>query len=366
MFGLAVDPTNTNNVVAGDSAGAIYRSADAGTSWTRVYAGKGRVLTITFDPLAPSVLLAGTLNGGAVMSKDSGAHWSATSGLESRSVNAVAFARDVMFAATDHGVYTSADGARWSASALNSGVVQAIAVLAINNPVRVVAGGASSAGTLAMYMSTDGGATWSALAPAVTGTFITKLAAGPVPQAGKARPLIVGTNTGLFISADNASSFTALSGAQLLPSVDYTQAAFTASHFDRFYVASDGGGSAAGGVWATADSGQHFSSLQPPTGSVTALALSSDELPILYVATLGGAGQAPALWAYRDTGGTPQGPFGTPSPSASAARTSTPGPSIGDELRSLVGSPAPYIGIGALALLVILLAAISHFRSRRR
>src|SRR5581483_9238317 len=242
VFGLAVDPTNTNNVVAGDSAGAIYRSADAGTSWTRVYAGKGRVLTITFDPLAPSVLLAGTLNGGAVMSKDSGAHWSATSGLESRSVNAVAFARDVMFAATDHGVYTSADGARWSASALNSGVVQAIAVLAINNPVRVVAGGASSAGTL-----------------------ITKLAAGPVPQAGKARPLIVGTNTGLFISADNASSFTALSGAQLLPSVDYTQAAFTASHFDRFYVASDGGGSAAGGVWATADSGQHFSSLQPPT-----------------------------------------------------------------------------------------------------
>lgn len=366
VFGLAVDPTNTSNVVAGDSAGAIYRSSNAGTTWSRVYAGKARILTISFDSLSPTTVIAGTLNGGAVISKDGGGHWSATAGIENRTVDAVAFARNVIFVATDRGVFTSTAGSTWSASGLSTGVIQAVAVLAINDPVRVVAGGSSATGTVAMSMSADGGATWSALAPAITGTFITRLVAGPLPQGSNTRPLIVGTNTGLFISPDNGSNFKALSGAQLLPSVDYTQAAFSGGHFDRFYVASDGGGSSAGGVWATADSGQHFSSLKPPEGSVTALALSSDEQPIVYVATLDGASSAPSLWAYRDTGGTPQGPFATPSPSASGARTNPPGPSLVDRLRSLAGSPAPYIGIGLLAVLVIVLAAVSHFRSRRR
>ena len=365
VFGLAVDPTNTSDLLAGDSAGAIFRSSNAGTTWSRVYGGNSRVLTISFDPLNPTIVIAGTLRQGAVISTDGGAHWSATNGLAGHAVDAVAFAREAMFAATDHGVFRSADGMSWSQSGLDS-AVQAIAVLAVSDPIRVVAGGSTANSTVAMYMSSDGAATWSSIAPAVTGTFITRLASGPVRPGANIRPLIVGTNTGLFISSDNGSSFTALSGAQLLPSIDYTQAAFAGGHFDRFYVGSDGGGSNAGGVWATADSGQHFSSLRPPAGSVTALALSSDEQPVLYVATLGVASQSPNLWAYRDTGGLPQGPFGTAIPSASAARTSPAGPSLLDELRALGASPAPYIGIGVIALLVILLAAVSHFRSRRR
>ena len=199
-----------------------------------------------------------------------------------------------------------------------------------------------------------------------SGTIITRLATGPLAAGGTVRPLVAGTNTGLFISSDNGATFKALSGAQLLPSVDYTQAQFTKAHFDRFYTASDGGGGGAGGLWATADSGQHFSSLQPPIASITALAVSSDEQPVVYVATFRASDHTSAMWAFHDTGGTPQPPSGTPTPPATAARTNPPAATLGDLLRSLASSQVPYIAVGVIALLVILLAAVSQFRSRRR
>lgn len=365
MFGLAVNPTNTSLLIAGDSNGSIYRSSDAGSTWSAVHSGKSPVLTIGFDSLNPNIVLAGTQNTGVLISKDAGAHWSTTTGMEGRGVRAVAFAQQLMVAATDHGVYLSADGTSWSASTL-TGSIDAVAVLAVNPPVRIVAGGDSATGAVPMWVSADAGLTWSNLSAAISGTIVTRIASGPLPASSSVRPMVVGTNTGLFISSDNGSSFKTLSGAQLLPSIDYTQAAFTGSHFDRFYVASDGGGGKSGGLWATADSGQHFSSLQPPINSITGLAVSSDEQPVLYVATFHAADHTAKLWAYRDTGGAPQGPFGTPSPTASAARTSPPGTSLGDLLRSLASSQAPYIALGVIALGVILLAAITQFRSRRR
>lgn len=366
IFGLAVNPTNAAQLIAGDSVGSIYRSTDAGTSWSKVYAGKSSVLVMAFDPLNPNVALAGTQGGGAVISKDGGAHWSSSPGMEKRAVRAVAFAQALMVAATDAGVYLSTDGTAWTASTLKGVSVDAIAVAAVNPPVRIVAGGDSTSGTVPMWVSSDGGATWNAESPAISGTIITRLSAGPLPVGGTVRPLVAGTNTGLFISSDNGATFKALSGAQLLPSIDYTQVQFTTSHFDRFYIASDGGGGGAGGLWATADSGQHFSSLQPPIASITALAVSSDEQPVLYVATFRASDHTANLWAYHDTGGKPQGPFGTPTPQATAARTSPTPATLGDRLRALASSQVPYIALGVIALVVILLAGLSQFRSRRR
>src|SRR4029077_1333065 len=118
---------------------------------------------------------------------------------------------------------------------------------------------------------------------------------------------------------------------------------------------------------ATVYNGPNSAYLVPPISSITALAVSNDEAPILYVATFRASDHTPALWAFHDTGGPPQGPFMGVTPSASASRVGPRnhgGPF--EFLRVLSNSQTPYIALGVVALLVLLLAAISHFRGSRR
>ena len=366
IFALAVNPANDQDLVAGNGSGGLYHSTDGGATWKSVHSGGAGFLTVAYSPFDASLILAGTQHGGALISTDGGVHWTAATGLAGRSVRAFGFAKTVVIAGTDHGVFVSDTGASWTASGLSNASIDAIAVAAVNPPVRVLAGSDSNATTIPLYQSLDGGVTWAPLNPAISGTIVTQLAAGPLPPGGDVRPIVVGTNTGAFISADNGKTFSAVSGGLLLPSTDYTQVGFTGTHFDRFFVASDGGGGNTGGLWATADSGQHFVTLDSPVPSVTALAVSTDELPVLYVATFRAADHTPALWAFRDTGDTPQGPATSSTPAATAARTNQPGRSLGDLLRQLAGSQVPYLALGAAAMLLLALAAVSHFRSRRR
>jgi len=366
VFAIAVDPVNDHAVIAGGGQGGLYRSSDGGTTWTQVLRGNAAVLSIAFSPFNPALVLAGTRDGGGLISTDGGVKWSAAAGLEGRQVRAFGFARTMIVAATDHGVYSSDTGATWTSLGLSTSNIDAIAVAAVNPPVRLIAGGESGpSGSLPLWTSADAGATWTALKPAISGTIITRIAAGPLPATATSRPLVLGTNTGLFISQDNGATFTSLSSGSLLPSTDYTQVGFTAAHFDRFYVASDGGGGQSGGIWATGDSGQHFSSLRPPLPAVTALAVSGDEQPILYVATFRSSDHAVSLWSYHDTGGTPQQPVGV-APTASGARPHANQPSGFDLLKWLGSAQAPYIALGVIALSVLVLALVSQIRSRRR
>lgn len=367
IFALGVDPSNNQVVIAGNSEGSLLRSTDGAATWASVHSGRSLVTTIAFSPDKAGLVLAGTQGGGALLSTDDGATWSAAAGLDGRVVRAFAFALALVAAGTDKGVFVSQDGSSWSQSGLADHSVDAIAVAAIHAPVRLVAASDSpiTAGNVPLFQSIDGGATWTPLNPPVSGTYIVKLAAGPVPPTGDTRPLVAGTNAGLFGSSDNGTTFSPLSGGDLLPSTDYTQIAFITDHYDRFYAASDGGGSRAGGLWRTNDSGQTFISLMPPLPSITAFAVSNDESPFLYVATFRPSDHVPALWVYRDTGGTPQGPLGSPTPVASESRTHTPASS--SALLDFLTSPqAPYVGLGAGALLIILLAAVAHLRGGRR
>jgi len=366
IFALAVNPANDQQLIAGNGAGGLYQSEDGGTTWKSVHPGTASILAVAFSPFNPALVLAGTQGGGGFVSTDGGTHWAAASGLENRNVRAFAFARTLVVTGTDHGVYTSETGVAWTASGLATTSIDAVSVAAVNPPVKLVAGGDGGQGAITLYQSVDGGNSWAPLNPAISGTIITRLASGPLPPTGDVRPLVVGTNSGLFISTDNGKTFTALSAGQLLPSTDYTQIGFTATHFDRFFVASDGGGAESGGLWSTADSGQHFSSLQPPLPSVTALAVSGDQQPILFVATFRAADHVPMLWAFRDTGGTPQGPVTNATPTATASRTNPPGTSFLDLLRALFSSQIPYLALGVVALLLIALAVVSQLRSRRR
>jgi hypothetical protein len=366
VFALAVNPVSDQELIGGTSSGGLFRSADGGSTWKPVHTGGAGFLAIAYSPFNPSLVMAGTQGGGAMVSTDGGAHWNVAGGLAGRKVRAFAFARSMMVAATDHGVYTSDSGADWTSLGLATTSIEAISVAAVNAPVRIVAGGDAGQGGSPLFQSVDGGATWTSMNPAISGTIVTRLASGPLPPASDVRPLVVGTNAGLFISSDNGKTFTALTGGVLLPSTDYTQVGFVFGHFDRFVVASDGGGAASGGLWATADSGGHFSDLQPPEPSVTALGVSTDEQPLIYVATFRASDHLPQLWAFRDTGGTPQGPTTRSTPTVSAVRANAPGSSFLDWLRGLASSQAPYVALGVIALLLIVLAGISQLRSRHR
>ncbi|TAN35140.1 hypothetical protein EPN29_00515 [bacterium] len=369
MFALAVDPTDNQLLIAANSEGTLMRSADGGSTWDSVHTGRASVDTLAFSPFKAGLVLAGTRGAGALASRDGGLTWSTVSGLDGRTARVFAFSLTVMAAGTDHGVYVSQDGLSWSPSGLADRSIDAIAVAAIHSPVRLIAGSDSpaSGGGLPMFQSTDGGASWTSLNAAISGTAVLSLAAGPLPPTKDVRPLLVGTNAGLFVSTDNGASFTALSGGGLLPSTDYTQLAFVTDHHDRFYVASDGGGSRSGGVWRTDDAGRSFTSLAPPEPSITALAVAYNQTPILYAATFGPADHAAALWAYHDTGAPPQGSTGSPPPHASGSRTATASPGVTPSLLALLQkSQTPYVALGVGALVVIALAMVANFRGGRR
>ncbi len=367
LFALAVDPSNNQVVIAGDAQGALARSTNGGGAWTSVHSGKSAILTISFSPNTAGQVFTGTRGGGGLVSHDGGATWSAARGLEGRSVRVFGFALTLIAAGTDRGVYTSANGTSWTPSGLPNVSISALAVEAIHDPVRLVAGSDAqpSSGGLPLYQSLDGGLTWKSFTPPISGTITVRLAAGPLPRTGNVRPLLAGTNSGLFTSTDNGTSFSPLSGGGLLPTTDYTQGAFITTHFDRYYVASDGGGSGAGGLWRTDNAGQAFTSLRPPELSITALAVSNDEKPVLYVATFRPSTHVATIWAYHDTGGVPQGPPATPSASASGGRRTPPGDiSFVEELTR--SGQLPYIALGLGALAVVLTAIAAHLRGRHR
>jgi hypothetical protein len=367
IFALSVNPYNNQVVLAGRSDGALLRSSDGGSTWSVVHSAGPLILTIAFSPTkASGLVLAGLRGGGALASKDAGVTWGAVAGLSGRSVRVFAFALTFVVAGTDHGVYSSPDGQVWRQSGLPNTSIGALTVAAVHDPARLVAGSNAPVRGGPLFQSVDGGITWVQIKAGISGNVVSALAAGPLPPASTIRPLVVGTNTGLFTSADNGATFTPVSGGGLLPSTDYTQIAFVTTHFDRFYAASDGGLSASGGLWRTRDSARHFASLVPPMPSVTALAVSNDETPILYVATARTADQVAALWAYLDTGAVPQGVTTTPTPIASGTRTNPPPPAGTSGITQLLLSArTPYIAIGLVALIVILMAVVSHFRGRR-
>jgi photosystem II stability/assembly factor-like uncharacterized protein len=368
VFALAVDPSNDQVLIGGNSQGTLLRSADGGSTWNSVHAGHPGLTTVAFSPYTSGLVLVGTRGAGAVASGDGGTTWKAVSGLDGRTVHTFGFSLTVIAAGTDRGVYLSQDGLTWTQSGLAAHNIDALAVAAIHSPVKLIAGSDASAsgGSLPMFMSADAGATWSSQSPAISGTVIVKLAAGPLPPKSGIRPLVAGTNAGLFQSADNGATFTPLSGGDLLPSVDYTQVAFVTTHYNRFYVASDGGGSGLGGLWRTNDAGSTFATLAPPATSITALAVSNEESPILYVATFRPSDHVAALWAYRDTGGAPVGPIVTPTPVASGVRASPSDGSGSGLLALLRSSQAPYVALGVAALIVIGLAVVANFRGARR
>ena len=168
---LAYDPQNPDRILLGTSAGQVYLSTDAGSSWSRfARIGKGNdyVLdNILFDPSQAGVIYVAAWTveseGGALFrSTDDGKTWDAIKPMEGKSIRALAMAasdsKTLVVGALD-GVFRSRDGGdTWERiSPENQSEIKNIESLAIDpkNPDVIYAG------TWHLPWKTmDGGKTW--------------------------------------------------------------------------------------------------------------------------------------------------------------------------------------------------------------
>jgi len=168
---LAFDPRDPDRVFAGTSGGHVYRSDDAGLTWTDAgdtLALPGWVVSdLDFDPDVPGRLWAalwGTWGGGmVVVSDDSGATWQPRGydDLKDTQVYTVARApgsEGRLYAGTLSGVWASTDGGEsWRRLTVDLPQVHKVTSILVgpDDPQRVVVGTWERA-----YRSDDGGLTW--------------------------------------------------------------------------------------------------------------------------------------------------------------------------------------------------------------
>ena len=114
---LAIHPTQPQVLLAGVTnnnltSGAIYRSSDGGSSWTRVSTVKA--LDIAFDPSNPANAVAGLDDGTVAYSRDGGFGWARSAPLVADPSGRNSSARiEIAFAASQPGVvYASVDNAK--------------------------------------------------------------------------------------------------------------------------------------------------------------------------------------------------------------------------------------------------------------
>ena len=313
---LSIDPTNPAIILAGTRFSEIFRSTDAGATWTprtqggaglglettdfardpsdpqRIYAAttlglllstdggdnwdlfgdEGITLfTIAVDPASPSTIYAGNVNGfGVGKSTNSGANWTDANGnLPSVEVNGVTFFPPILsvdvapdgsavYVATQtDGIFKSTDGgATWTAvnAGLNETFLLSLAFLPGQPATTLLAGGNGGG----VYRTADAGASWAKSALGLNEALVSEVVASP----GSPGVAYASAFDGVYATGDGAQSWSRASGG--LPPAPVAALAM------RFVVTLQPGdnetlfaGTLGGGLWSSVDGGTTWS----PSGS---------------------------------------------------------------------------------------------------
>jgi Domain of unknown function DUF11/Sortilin, neurotensin receptor 3, len=214
---IAIDPSNPAIIYAGSPNGSVYRTPDAGVTWTDVTGNNtaGQTATIEVDPGQSAHLLVGGLNGIAGTTT-SGTQWSAqAAGLNSTSIlglSADPAADRIYINVSSGGVYYSAAGAASTTPVNNfgsGGLLQLSSALPTLNVSAILAqpGLLSASLVNGLARSTDGGTTWSLvpLAPSSSSQQVSSFGSWPAnPQT-----IVAATATTLYRSTDAGSLWAA-------------------------------------------------------------------------------------------------------------------------------------------------------------
>lgn len=278
---LALDETS-GTVWAGSGRDGVVRTTDGGANWT---AGRGflslEVTSVLVDPASPKRLFVGTTQGGIHRSEDGGATWALSNeGLTNRAVHSLAAdpaSPGTFLAGTRKGAFRSTDGGESWTHVLKGGCDPEVHHLryAPSDPKRVYAHSGRSFCQVAR--SDDGGLTWRDLkaprdASSLLGYFAFHV------DAASADRLAYSDDRRLYLSSDGGATWTHASG---IPPTTRIQAIVAAKAQGELFAATAKGiwrSSDGGKTWAVAGKGAETTNvtrllLDPSTGTIWAGAL---------------------------------------------------------------------------------------------
>ena len=313
---LAIEPTTSTTLYAGTYGNGVFRSTDAGGSWSPRGLNNSFIVTaLAIDPTIPTTLYAGYSSpgdrvraGGVYKSTNGGSSWSAAStGLSGPYFSSVfALAIDPgtpsrLYAATDAGLFQSTDsGTSWSPSSLNVSWVYTIAIDP-RTPTTLYAGTQG----VGVFRSMDAGSSWSAInsgMPDNTGLTlsIATLAIDPTAPstlyAGRIIDQVNGviTNGGAYRSTNGGATWTSASTGLSTNPLSVRALAIDPAAPSTLYAAVDGFLGAEGGVvFRSTNSGASWNPIDTglPNGgkalAVGILAFAPSTPPAIYALSFG-------------------------------------------------------------------------------
>lgn len=168
---IAVDPSDSKVVLAGAMSSLLFKSMNAGESWSLLNFPKRHLSALTsilIDPSDGQHYLVGVISadgGGLYESHDAGSKWSVVKGLERYGVRALTYAASQpgrFLAGTQNGVMMSDDsGKTWTriSDPGNSEMAQVTAVAVDSKDPNIMYAGTSHL----PWKSMDGGKTWTSI-----------------------------------------------------------------------------------------------------------------------------------------------------------------------------------------------------------
>jgi photosystem II stability/assembly factor-like uncharacterized protein len=212
---LTIDPANSDTVFAAAGAGGLFKTTNGGSHWARSDAGMlpNSFYQVVFDPVVTSTVYAATARG-LWKSVDGGASWSGpASGLGAFIGFLLIDPRtpSTLYAANSSRVWKSVDGgASWFDSGKGLNVRRSLVLTLAIDPRRPATLYAGT--TFGMWRSLDSGASWQ---PARTGMGtpdVLALAVDPLVRGtvyAGVQQNQMSTNEGLFVSTDGGASWSA-------------------------------------------------------------------------------------------------------------------------------------------------------------
>ncbi|MFN3848045.1 MAG: 3-coathanger stack domain-containing protein [Spirosomataceae bacterium] len=178
---VAVNPANTNVIYVSSPGGGIWKTTNAGTTWTPLVDANSsymNVYNLCLDPSNANTIYAAATGFGVIKSTDAGVTWAATgtSTFSPLKVLVHPTNSNKVFVTSSSGIYESSNGGTsWTRR-----LAQRVEDIEFKpDDANIMYSSGSSANTTTIHRSTDGGITWSAITSGITNSGRTLLGVSP-------------------------------------------------------------------------------------------------------------------------------------------------------------------------------------------